>query len=237
MANWNPWHGCHRISTGCKHCYVYRVDEKHDRDSSIVTKTQNFDLPLRKNRSKQYKIPQGETVYTCFTSDFLLEDADIWRDDAWQMIRERGDLRFMFITKRIHRFSVCAPDDWDSGYNHVAVGCTCENQDRADFRLPFFLSAPIKHRYICCEPLLERVNLSPYLSDGIEGVVVGGESGSEARLCDYEWVLDIREQCIKNCVPFTFKQTGAYFRANGRTFRIARKFQHSQALKAGINWP
>ena len=237
LANWNPWHGCHKLSPGCQHCYVYRTDDNHGRDSSVVAKTQSFDLPLRKNRAKQYKIPPDEIVYTCFTSDFPLEDAGGWRDEAWRMIRERDDLSFMFITKRIHRFAACVPDDWGAGYDHVAVGCTCENQDRADFRLPIFMSAPIKHSYICCEPLLERVHLSPYLNCGVEGVVVGGESGSEARLCDYEWVLSIRDQCIKSGVPFTFKQTGANFRANGKTYRIERKYQHSQARKAGINWP
>ena len=87
MAGWNPWHGCRKISEGCLHCYVYRMDAAHGKDSSQIAKTQAYDLPVRKNRKGQYQIPSGETVYTCFTSDFLLEDADPWRMTAWDMIR------------------------------------------------------------------------------------------------------------------------------------------------------
>lgn len=68
---WNPWHGCHKLSTGCRHCYVYRGDSKHGKDSSIITKTGQFNLPVRRKKDKTYKIPSGNLVYTCFTSDFL----------------------------------------------------------------------------------------------------------------------------------------------------------------------
>ncbi len=158
-VTWNPWHGCHKISTGCQNCYVYRQDSKFEKDSSIVKKTNNFNLPIKRTRSKEYKIPSGDMVYTCFTSDFLLEVADDWRIDAWRMIAERRDLKFLFITKRIHRFHVSLPDDWGDGYENVAVGCTVENQERADYRLPIFLNLPIKHRLIICEPLLTDINL------------------------------------------------------------------------------
>ena len=207
MSNWNPWHGCHKISLGCQNCYVYRTDALHNKDSSIITKTNSFDLPVRRNRSKQYKIPSGDTVYTCFTSDFLHEDADIWRTEAWDFIKQRSDLRFLFITKRIERFVINLPKDWGAGYDNVEVGCTCENQDRANFRLPIFISLPIKHRFIICEPLLTNIDLTPYLNAKIEQVVVGGESGEHARICNYEWVLNIRQQCQEYGVSFWFKQT------------------------------
>ncbi|MGN0554570.1 MAG: DUF5131 family protein, partial [Candidatus Fimenecus sp.] len=86
-VTWNLWHGCQKISTGCKHCYVYRTDAKYDRDSRAVYKTQNFNLPLKKDRKGNYKIPAGTLVYTCFTSDFLLEDADAWREKAREMMK------------------------------------------------------------------------------------------------------------------------------------------------------
>ena len=85
------------------HCYVYRGDSKRGIDSSIVTKTKNFDLPIQKKRDGEYKIPSGSLVYTCFTSDFFIKNADEWRAEAWKMIRTRSDLRFMMITKRIDR--------------------------------------------------------------------------------------------------------------------------------------
>lgn len=236
MALWNLWHGCNKISEGCRHCYVYRMDQKHGKDSSVAVKTGNFNLPLKKNRKKEYKIQSGEMVYTCFTSDFLLEDADEWRAEAWDMMKIRNDLHFLFITKRIDRFDICKPDDWGDGYENVSICCTVENQNRADYRLPIFLGAPIKHKSIICEPLLERIDLTPYLGKDIEQVVVGGESGNEARICDYDWVLDIRRQCIEKNVTFYFKQTGAKLKKGNKIYIIKRQFQHSQAKRAGINF-
>lgn len=238
MSIWNPWHGCQKISAGCQNCYVYRQDSKHDKDSSIVTKNADFDLPIRKNRKGEYKLQRDKEgiVYTCFTSDFFLDKADEWRQEAWDMIRTRSDLHFLFITKRIHRFYDCIPIDWGDGYDNVSICCTVENQDRADFRLPIFLKAPIKHKSIVCEPFLENIDLSKYLCPEIELVVVGGESGNEARICNYDWVLSIRGQCLNSQIPFHFKQTGAKFVKDGKFYRIERKFQHSQASKAKIDF-
>ncbi len=236
MAMWNLWHGCHKISAGCENCYVYRTDKKHGKPSFVVTKNSCFDLPVRKDRYGFYKLMTDDYVYTCFTSDFFVEEGDQWRDEAWQMIKRRSDLRFLIITKRIHRFLECVPQDWGEGYENVTICCTVENQDRADFRLPIFIKAPIKHKMIVCEPLLSHIDLSPYLSPKIEMVVAGGESGDEARMCDYSWILSLRNQCIKSGVSFRFKQTGALFKKGNRLYRIERKLQHSQALKAGINY-
>lgn len=233
---WNPWHGCHKKSEGCRHCYVYRRDARYNLDASIITKNKHFNLPIQKTRQGTYKILPKTLIYTCFTSDFLLEDAQEWLKEAWDIIRIRSDCRFLFLTKRIERFKQSMPPDWGDGWNHVSIGCTCENQLRADERLPIFLSLPIKHRYIICEPLLGPIDLSHYLSEAIQEVVVGGESGNEARVCDYEWVLSIRNQCIAHNVSFTFKQTGTYFKKEGITYHILRKFQHDQAKKAKINF-
>jgi protein gp37 len=84
--------------------------------------------------------------------------------------------------------------------------------------------------------LLERINLSGWLTPVIEEVTVGGESGNNARVCDYDWVLDIRNQCIEKNIPFYFKQTGARFVKDGHLYRIKRQDQHSQAKKAGIDF-
>jgi protein gp37 len=236
MAQWNPWHGCHKISAGCQNCYVYRIDVSFDRDASIVSKTTDFNLLVRKARNGSYKLSAGETIYTCFSSDFFLEEADEWRIEAWKMIQLRSDLHFLIITKRIDRFSVNLPPDWGDGYNHVTICSTCENQDRADYRLPILLSLPIKHKAIICEPLLEPVNLSRWLNPSIESVTVGGESGSDARICDFGWVFDIRNQCLEKNISFHLRQTGARFVKDGRLYNIKRKDQHSQAAKAGIDF-
>lgn len=235
FVNWNPWHGCHKISAGCLNCYVYRQDAAYDRDASAVAKTGAFNLPVRKKRSGEYKISAGSVVNTCFTSDFFLEDADEWREEAWAMMRKRSDLRFFLITKRIHRFKVALPADWGGGYENVAIGCTVENQQTADYRLPIFRELPIKHKKIIAAPLLERLDLRFCLGSWCNELSVGGESGSDARVCDFDWVMDLREQCAVNAVPFFFYQTGARLRKNGKIYRILRKYQHQQAKKAGID--
>lgn len=235
-VDWNPWHGCHKKSEGCKYCYVYRRDSRYELDSSAVYKTKNFDLPTRKNKKGEYVVKKGSFIWTCFTSDFFLEDADEWRIEAWKMIKERSDCKFFFITKRIERFNVNLPSDWFDGYSNVHICSTCENQKRLDERMPIFLNLPIKHKSIVCEPLLEEIDIEKYLTDEIEGVVVGGESGVEARICDYNWVLKIREACIKKNVKFTFRQTGAHFLKDGKVYTILKKYQSWQAKKANINY-
>ena len=234
-VNWNPWHGCHKTSAGCAHCYVYRMDGKHGKDASLVTKTNDFYLPIAHLRNGSYKIPPESFIWTCFTSDFLLEDADAWRPEAWRMMRERSDCVFLFITKRITRFLQCLPDDWGEGYPNVSICCTVENQAKVEERLPVFREVPIRHKMIVCEPLLERIDLSAYLGDWVESVTVGGESGDQARRCEYDWILEIRRQCIEANVPFRFKQTGANFIKDGKHYQIKRSLQHSQARKANIN--
>ncbi|MCD8022989.1 MAG: phage Gp37/Gp68 family protein, partial [Lachnospiraceae bacterium] len=127
MATWNPWHGCTKVSAGCAHCYIYRRDAEFERDASVVHKTSSFNLLLRKNRNREYKLqPDGEYVYTCFTSDFFHPAADDWRPEAWAMMKARPELDFYFVTKRPERFYARLPDDWGSGYSNVHIVCTCE---------------------------------------------------------------------------------------------------------------
>lgn len=175
---WNLWHGCHKVSEGCQHCYVYRGDAKRGLDSTVVAKTKQFDVPVRRKRNGEYSVPSGSLVYTCFTSDFFVEDADPWRAEAWAMMRERNDLRFLIITKRIDRFQQSLPDDWGQGYDHITICCTIENQTRADERLPLYKAAPIKHKVLICEPLLSLIDVSAYdIGSWVEQVVVGGRIG------------------------------------------------------------
>lgn len=236
MLMWNPWHGCHKISPGCQNCYVYRRDSLVHKDTSLITKTSQYDLPVKRTKDGNYKLRSIDAVFTCGTSDFFLEEADEWRKDAWSFIRIRHDLRFLIITKRIERFPVSLPEDWGEGYHNVIIGSTTENQDRADHRIPLFLSLPIRHRVINAEPLLEHIEINHYLqTGGIEHVTAGGESGEDGRVCDYEWILSLRDQCVRNHVPFTFKQTGTHFQKNGKMYTIDRINQLKQAKKAGID--
>lgn len=237
-ADWNPWHGCTKISAGCKYCYVYRQDEMYgsERSSSECRKTANYNLPVKRRRDKTWKIASGKLVFTCFTSDFLLKDADEWRPECWKMMKERSDLMFFFFTKRIDRFMETAPADWGDGYPNVIVGCTVENQQMADYRLPIFQTLPIRHKAIIAAPLLGSIDLTPYLDETIEEVSVGGESGVDARPCDYDWVLAICEQCVEKKITFRFHQTGAHFIKEGKLYKVRRCHQLSQAHKANIDY-
>ena len=172
-----------------------------------------------------YRMKPG-LVYLGFSTDFLIEEADPWRSACWQMIRERQDCTFLFLTKRIERFPKCMPEDWADGYENVVVCCTIENQRNADKKLPIFSALPIRHKCITAQPLLERVEL----------VVAGGESDRDARQLDYAWVLDLREQCIRKQVNFEFRQCGTHFIKDGRQYKLQTRDLCRQARLAGINY-
>ena len=209
------------------------MDAKFGRDPSQVAPTSSYLLPLETckggKRKGSYRLqPDGNYVYTCFTSDFFLEEADPFRMEAWKAIRMRRDLHFYIPTKRIHRFQHCLPPDWGDGYENVTICCTTENQAMADKRLPLFASLSIKHREILVEPILEHMDISAHLS-GIEQVIVGGESGDDSRVCDFQWILALHRQCKAAHVPFRFKQTGARF-INERKILVHVARMHQQRL-------
>lgn len=238
MSIWNPWRGCHKYSEGCKFCYIHKGDAKRGIDTNHIEKTDQFKAPIEKyvrgEKAGTYKIKSGEIVYVCFSSDFLIEEADIWRRDCWEMIKERSDLHFVFLTKRIERFLECIPEDWGTGYDNVTVGCTVENQGVADYRLALFDILPIKHKNIICQPLLGELDIEKHLV-GVELVVVGGESDFYARPLDYDWVLSIRDQCIRQQVKFEFRQCGSNFIKDGVMYKLNVRQLCSQARKANIN--
>lgn len=238
MAMWNPWRGCHRCSEGCRYCYIHKGDLKRGVNTNDIVRCDGFDAPiaryLRGEHKGEYKMKSGERVYLCFSSDFLLEEADSWRGECWKIMRERSDLNFLFLTKRIERFADCIPEDWGEGYENVTLGCTVENQATVDSRLAIFDALPIKHKNIICQPLIERVTLNGHLLD-IEQVVVGGESDPNARVLDLDWVLSIREECLQSGIHFEFRQTGSKFMKDGQLYEINVRQQAAQARKANLN--
>lgn len=230
---WNPWHGCHKYSTGCMNCYVYYLDNLHDKDSNIVSKSKtNFNLPLKKDRKGNFKVDSGSQVATCFTSDFFIQEADSWRNEAWKIIKQRKDVTFLICTKRIERFNVCIPDDWNDGYDNVIIAVSTENQEKANQRLPYLINIKAKYKHIFVAPILEYIDLSPFLSSGeIDLVSVGGESYKNARICNFDWVRHIKETCDKYNVKFDFHQTGSNFVMNGNHYKIKHHDEYSQAKK------
>lgn len=234
MAIWNPWRGCKKCSDGCKYCYIHKGDAKRGVNTNEVIKTKDFTKPIERLKNGSYKMKSGIT-YLCFSSDFLIEEADPWREECWKMIKERSDITFLFLTKRIQRFLQCTPEDWNDGYDNVVVCCTVENQKNVDEKLTLFQDLPIKHKCITAQPLIEKINIEKYLKD-IELVVVGGESDKDARPLDYNWVLDIREQCIRKKVKFEFRQCGTHFIKDGKEYVLQVKDLCKQARMANINY-
>lgn len=234
MAMWNPWRGCKKCSDGCLHCYIHKGDAKRGVNTNDIVKTKDFYKPVEKLKNGNYKMKPG-IVYLCFSTDFLIEEADEWRKECWQMMKDRQDCTFLFLTKRIDRFMKCIPDDWGDGYENVVVCCTVENQINADDKLQVFSRLPIKHKCITAQPLLEGIDIEKYLDD-IELVVVGGESDRNARPLDYSWVLNIREQCIRKNVSFEFRQCGTHFIKGSKEYKLQTKDLCSQARKAGIDF-
>ncbi len=236
---WNPWHGCKKISEGCQNCYMYYLDKSRNPDinSSIVVRTNNFDYPLKKDRYKNYKIKSGEMIRVNMTSDTFIQEADPWRDEMWEIIKKRSDVSFYILTKRANRMRLGLPSDWGDGYENVILNVTCENQTRADERIPYLLKVPAKHKGIFVAPFIGEINIEKYLTDGsIELVMCGGENYAGARPCNYDWVKSLSEQCEKYKVNFNFIETGNVFIKDGKKYKIFPKsVQTQQAYKSELN--
>ena len=233
---WNPWHGCHKISEACENCYVFAFDKKREINSSIVRKTKDFNLPIKKDRNGKYKVQSGCELQVCLTSDFFIQEADIWRKDIWDMMRFRQDISFLLFTKRVDRIKDCLPVDWGEGYENVSINLTTENQKRVNERLPIYLDLPIKHRGVLVSPCLEKVDISQFLQTGkIDYVFASGENYENARVCDFEWIKSLSEQCKKFNVSFCFFHTGSVFKKDGKIYKIPYKLGKSQAKKANVD--
>ena len=235
---WNPWHGCVKCSEGCENCYMYYLDRMRDKNGAEIYQTSNSRYPLSKDRKGRFKIQSGETISVCMTSDFFLEDADPWRDEAWDVMRMRRDVVFYLLTKRPQRVADCLPADWGDGWENVFFNVTCENQRRADERMPILLELPFKHKGVSCTPLIGPVRLTKYLDSGqIERVVCGGENYGGMRPCSFDWVKTLREECVSRDITFCFLETGTVFIKDGRQYVLrGKRLQTNQALKAGMNY-
>lgn len=238
MIIWNPWHGCHRVSEGCAHCYMYFLDGKRGIDTSKVFRTDKFDLPVQRKRDGSFKIAPGMHLYVGLSTDFFVKEADQWRDEAWSIMRQRPDVVFRLLTKRAHRIRECLPSDWGDGYENVLLQVTTENQLRADERLSILMDIPAKHKGFMAAPFIGEVDAEKYLSSGqFEEVLCGGENYDGSRPCHYEWVKKLGDQCRKYDVTFDFIETGTVFVKEGKTYRIPdKRTQSVQAYKSGLSY-
>ena len=238
MIIWNPWHGCHKKSEGCAHCYMYFLDGKRGIDTSRVFRTKEFYLPVGRKANGAFRVLPGSTLQVGLSTDFFVEEADQWRDEAWEIVRQRPDVFFKFLTKRPERFSSCLPADWGNGYENVMLSVSAENQRRADERLPILLQTPARHRGFMAAPYIGPVDAERYLRTGlIEEVLCGGENYDGSRPCHYEWVKTLAEQCRRCNVTFAFVETGTRFIKEGQTYIIPdKRTQSEQAFRSGLEY-
>jgi len=236
---WNPWHGCTKVSEGCQHCYMYFLDRTRDRNGAEIYRTKSgFTYPLAKTRQGSFKIQSGELIRVCMSSDFFLEDADPWREEAWAIMKKRSDVKFFLLTKRPQRVKDHLPKDWGDGWENIFFNVTCENQTRADERIPILLSLPFKHKGIMAAPLIDEMHIDKYLQYGqIEQVIAGGENYDGARPCNFEWIKTMRRECERYNVTFCFIETGTNFIKDNRMYHIPGKLVQSEmAFKSGMTF-
>ncbi|MBC8344470.1 MAG: phage Gp37/Gp68 family protein [Bacteroidetes bacterium] len=203
-STWNPVTGCTKISDGCKNCYSERM-AKRLKAMKQSNYTNGFKLTLHEQVLEyplQWKKPQ--TIFVNSMSDLFHEEIPnefIFR--VFDVMKRAYWHRFQILTKRSARLKeITSLLDWPE---NVWMGVSVENLS-VKYRINDLRAVPAYIRFLSLEPLLSPLG-HLVLSD-IQWVIVGGESGPKARPMKKEWVIQIREQCIKQGVPFFFKQWG-----------------------------
>lgn len=216
-ATWNPWHGCKKVSPGCKFCYMYRDKERYKQDPTTVLRSKGkFDAPL--------KWEEPKLIFTCSWSDWFIEEADEWRDEAWGIIKRTPHHTYQILTKRPERIADHLPKDWGSGYSNVWLGVSIES-DNEKHRLGTLQRLKTINSnfltFVSAEPLIGYLDL--YYDGVIDSVdfenldwlIIGGESGNENgkykyRPCDEDWIVNLIEQAKDADVRCFVKQLGTH---------------------------
>jgi len=180
---------------------MYSGMKRFGKDPRVVQRTAKatFNGPLTKNWQP------GSRVFVCSWSDFFHPDADKWRQEAWEIIRNRPDLTFLIVTKRPQRLFERLPQDWGRGWQNVWLIITAENQEEFDARIPWLLSTPAAVKGISYEPALGPIDISKCAGQ-INWVAAGCESGAERRSAYPGWFRSMRDQCHEAGIPFFLKQ-------------------------------
>jgi protein gp37 len=205
-STWNPVTGCTKISPGCRNCYAERMTRRL-KAMNQPNYVNGFTLTLHEHileRPLRWKKPQ--TIFVNSMSDlfhknvpteFIKETFDIMNKAYWHC--------FQVLTKRSSRLlELSAQLNWSS---NIWMGVSVENEDY-NYRVDDLLMTQAHVKFLSIEPLLGPLNGLDL--DGINWVIVGGESGPGARPMDKSWVLEIRDRCQKANVPFFFKQWGGF---------------------------
>ena len=207
---WNPVTGCTKVSAGCKNCYAEKMAKRLKAMGQPRYKD-GFKLTLQKDlihRPSTWKKPR--MVFVNSMSDLFHEDVPSWFLGSvfGEMIYCKRHT-FQVLTKRSKRLLEMMPFAWAS---NIWIGVSVENQ-KTKHRIDDLRNCGAKVKFLSLEPLLE--DLGDLNLDGIDWVIVGGESQSGARPMQADWVRNIRDQCIAQNVPFFFKQWGGVRKKKG----------------------
>jgi protein gp37 len=209
QATWNPVVGCSKISTGCANCYAERLALRYgwtpktwshnNAKDNVQLKPGKLDLPLKWKEPKM--------IFVNSMSDLFHEQVpDYFIQDVFKVMAKARWHTFQVLTKRHARMAAFRPATPDGQWpENVWAMVSVENQEWADHRCPELLKVNAKVRGLSCEPLLGPMDLRPYLN-GLQWVIVGGESGPGYRKMELDWARAIRDQCKAAGVPFFYKQ-------------------------------
>jgi protein gp37 len=212
-STWNPVRGCTKVSPGCKNCYAETFAERwrgipghpYEQGFDLLLVPQKLEEPLR------WKTPR--TIFVNSMSDLFHEDIPLEYIQRVFHVLERAHWHtFQILTKRSDRLVELAQHlPWP---RNVWQGVSVESQSYVH-RIRDLCKVPAAVRFLSLEPLLSAI---PTLSlDGVDWVIVGGESGNRARPMKANWAREIRDQCARHSVPFFFKQWGGRTpKKNGR---------------------
>ena len=203
FATWNPVTGCSKVSPGCEHCYAERMAlrlqsmgmPKYADGFEVRCHDDLVDLPLTwRKPHKVFVNSMGDLFHEEVPVEFIKAVFETMRKADWHL--------FQLLTKRSKRLRELAPElPWPE---NLWMGVTVECEATA-WRIADLLTTPAAVKWICAEPLLGPL---PIDFTGLNWVIVGGESGPQARPMRAEWVRAIRDRCAAAGVPFFFKQWG-----------------------------
>jgi len=206
-ASWNPVTGCTKLSAGCQNCYAETMSRRL-KAMGVDKYVNNFKVTLHEDALGEplaWKKPKA--IFVCSMSDLFHKDVPFgFIDEVMDTIRATPWHRYQILTKRAERMAEYF--NARSVPSNVWLGTTVEvksSKSRIDL-LRGIEGASIK--FLSCEPLLE--DLGEMDLDGIDWIIVGGESGSKARPMKEEWVLNIKRQVEEASKAFFFKQWGTW---------------------------
>lgn len=204
-ATWNPATGCSKLSRGCLNCYAEKF-AKRFAGRYGYPKDNPFQVTLHPNRmSKPLKWSKPHKIFVCSMGDLFHENVpENYIFEILNVIKRCPNHIFQILTKREKRMYEISQKIgcWP---NNVWLGVTVEGKECVN-RIDSLKKINATIKFMSCEPLLE--NLGKIHLQGINWVIVGGESGYKARTMSPEWAISIRDQCLKENIPYFFKQWG-----------------------------